>query len=198
MMDTITVERVLDQILPKVEKPARYTGGEYNSVVKDWEATPFRAVLAFPDIYELGMSNLGLAVLYDILNQQPGVLAERVYTPWPDMEAQLRGAGLSLYSLETKHPLSDFDLIGFSLPYEQLYTNVLTMLNLGDVPLLAAEREERHPVVIAGSRTYNPDSGGFRCAFVGEASSDRRDCRNNLDKSQISNANSRPPMARDG
>ncbi len=167
-MDMLTIERELDRILPKVEKPARYTGGEYNSVVKDWEATPFRAVLAFPDIYELGMSNLGLAILYDILNRLPDVLAERVYTPWPDMEAQLRATGVPLYSLETRHPLADFDLIGFSLPYEQVYTNVLTMLDLGGVPLLASERDERHPIVIAGGHaTYNPDPmADFVDAFV--------------------------------
>ena len=167
-MDATSIEKNLDRILPKVDKPARYTGGEFNSVVKDWEATPFRAVLAFPDIYELGMSNLGLAILYDILNRQPGVLAERVYAPWPDMEAQLRAAGIPLYSLETKHPLSEFDLIGFSLPYEQLYTNVLTMLDLGGVPLLASERDERHPIVIAGGHaTYNPDPmADFMDAFV--------------------------------
>jgi radical SAM family uncharacterized protein len=162
------IEQALDRILPQVEKPARYTGGEFNSIVKDWGATSFRVVLAFPDIYELGMSNLGLAILYDILNQQSGVLAERVYTPWPDMEAQLRAAGVPLYSLETKHPLADFDLIGFSLPYEQLYTNVLTMLDLGGVPLLASERDERHPIVIAGGHaTYNPDPmADFIDAFV--------------------------------
>src|SRR5690606_9212505 len=101
---------------------------------------------------------LGLAILYDILNRQPGVLAERVYAPWVDMEARLRQAGIPLYSLETKHPLSDFDLIGFSLPYEQLYTNVLTMLDLGGVPMLASERDERRPIVIAGGHAaFNPD-----------------------------------------
>ena len=167
-MDAMTIERELDRILPKVEKPARYTGGEFNSVVKDWDTTPFRVALAFPDIYELGMSNLGLAILYDILNRRPDVLAERVYTPWPDMEARLRAASVPLYSLETKHPLSDFDLIGFSLPYEQVYTNALTMLDLGGVPLLAAERDERHPIVIAGGHaTYNPDPmADFVDAFV--------------------------------
>jgi radical SAM family uncharacterized protein len=167
-MDAVTIERELDRILPKVEKPARYTGGEFNSVVKDWDATPFRVALAFPDIYELGMSNLGLAILYDILNRRPDVLAERVYTPWPDMEARLRAAGVPLYSLETKHPLSDFDLIGFSLPYEQVYTNVLTMLDLGGVPLLASERDERHPIVIAGGHaTSNSDPmADFVDAFV--------------------------------
>ena len=167
-MNKPSIEQALDRILPQVEKPARYTGGEFNSVVKDWEATPFRVALAFPDIYELGMSNLGLAILYDILNRQSNVLAERVYTPWPDMEAQLRAASVPLYSLETKHPLSDFDLIGFSLPYEQLYTNVLTMLDLGGVPLLASERDERHPIVLAGGHaTYNPDPmAAFVDAFV--------------------------------
>jgi hypothetical protein len=168
-MDATSIERQLERVLPRVEKPARYTGGEFNSVVKDWETTPLRAVLAFPDIYELGMSNLGLAILYDILNRQTGILAERVYAPWSDMEAQLReGVGIPLYSLETKHPLSDFDLIGFSLPYEQLYTNVLTMLDLGGVPVLASERDERHPIVVAGGHaSYNPDPmADFIDAFV--------------------------------
>ncbi|MDW8072019.1 MAG: TIGR03960 family B12-binding radical SAM protein, partial [Anaerolineae bacterium] len=151
-------ERVLDAILPAVEKPARYVGGEYNSVVKDWEHAEVRVALAFPDIYELGMSNLGLAILYDILNQRPDVLAERVYAPWPDMERALRRAGIPLYSLESRHALADFDLIGISLPYPQLYTNALTLLELGGLPVLSAARDARHPLVMAGGcATYNPE-----------------------------------------
>ncbi|MCC7353781.1 MAG: TIGR03960 family B12-binding radical SAM protein [Anaerolineae bacterium] len=165
------VEIALDRILPHVEKPARYTGGEYNSIVKNWTQVPYRLALAFPDTYELGMSNLGLAILYDIVNKEPDMLAERVYCPWPDMEGAMRREGIPLYSLETYHPLTDFDVIGFSLPYEQLYTNVLTMLDLAGLPLRAAERDEHHPLIIAGgSAVYNPEpmADFFDAFIVGE------------------------------
>src|SRR3972149_11862098 len=115
-MSPAEIERALQRILPPVEKPGRYTGGELNQVVKDWRTVPTRVALAFPDVYDLGMSNLGLAVLYDILNQRPDVLAERVFSPWPDMETALRHAGIPLYSLETEHALRHFDLIGSCLP----------------------------------------------------------------------------------
>ena len=148
----------LDRILPGVQKPARYTGGEYNSVVKDWDRIGVKVALAFPDLYDLGMSNLGLAILYDIVNQQQDALAERVYVPWHDMEAAMRGADLPLYSLETRHPLTDFDIVGISLPYQQLYTNTLTLLDLGRLPLLSQDRDERYPLVIAGgSAAFNPE-----------------------------------------
>ena len=148
----------LDHVLPTVRKPGRYTGGEYNSVTKDWESIPTRVCLAFPDIYDLGMSNLGLAILYDALNALPDVLAERCYAPWVDMIAAMRQNRIPLYSLESKRPLSDFHIVGFSLPYEQLYTNVLEMLDLAGLPFLARERDERHPLVIAGGHaTFNPE-----------------------------------------
>ncbi len=148
----------LDRILPTVQKPGRYTGGEYNSVVKDWDTIDVKVALAFPDVYDLGMSNLGLAILYDILNKETDVLAERVYVPWPDMEAAMRQAGLPLYSLETRHVLDDFDLIGITLPYEQLYSNVLTLLDLGGMPLLSENRDERYPLVMAGGNAvFNPE-----------------------------------------
>jgi radical SAM family uncharacterized protein len=151
-------ERALDRILPTVQKPGRYTGGEYNSIVKDWDAINVKGALAFPDVYDLGMSNLGLAILYDILNKEKDVLAERVYVPWPDMEAAMRQAELPLYSLETHHALTDFDLIGITLPYEQLYSNVLTLLDLGGMPLLSEDRDEHYPLVIAGgSAAFNPE-----------------------------------------
>jgi radical SAM family uncharacterized protein len=152
------IDAVLDRVLLTVEKPGRYTGGEHNQVINDWEAAPIRVALAFPDIYELGMSNLGLATLYDILNRRAGILCERVYCPWSDMEAVMRREGLPLYSLETHHPLREFDLIGISLPYEQLYSNVLNLLDLGGVPVRAADRDATHPIVLAGGHaTYNPD-----------------------------------------
>jgi radical SAM family uncharacterized protein len=151
-------KRVLDRILPTVQKPGRYTGGEYNSVVKDWDVIDVKVALAFPDVYDLGMSNLGLAILYEILNQEQDILAERVYVPWPDMEEAMRQAGLPLYSLETHHALCDFDLIGITLPYEQLYSNVLTLLDLGGMPLLSQMRDERYPLVMAGGNAvFNPE-----------------------------------------
>src|SRR5512139_4104032 len=117
----------LDRLVRQVNKPARYTGGEWNSIVKDCDATPIRIALAYPDLYEIGMSNMALPILYDLLNRQPDVLAERVYAPWEDMEAAMRQANIPLFSLESKHPLKDFDIIGFSLGYELCYTNVLNM-----------------------------------------------------------------------
>lgn len=162
------ISQALERILPWVQKPARYTGGEWNSIVKDWDSTPARLALAFPDIYEIGMSNLGLAILYDILNRQPDVLAERVYAPWTDMEAAMRREGLPLFSLESRRPLRDFDIVGFSLPYEQLYTNALNMLDLASIPLRSAERSPDDPLVIAGgSAAYNPEPVyAFFDAFV--------------------------------
>ena len=148
----------IDAILPRVSKPARYTGGEWNSVVKDWEAQTVRIALAYPDVYDIGMSNLGLAILYDILNRQPDVVAERVYAPWLDMESQMRAAGLSLFSLETRHPLAQFDVIGFSLSCELTYSNVLNMLDLAGLPVLACERSESSPLIVAGgSGALNPE-----------------------------------------
>ena len=148
----------LDSILPRVSKPARYTGGEWNAVVKDWDSTPLRVVLAFPDVYEIGMSNMGLAVLYDILNRQPDVLCERVFAPWTDMDEVMRQAGIPLFSLETRHPLAEFDIIGFSLGYELSYTNVLNMLDLAGLPPLAGQRRRALPLVLAGgSGALNPE-----------------------------------------
>jgi radical SAM family uncharacterized protein len=148
----------LNRILPNVEKPGRYTGGEWNSVVKDWAQVPVRIALAFPDVYDLGMSNLGLFVLYDIINQRPDMLAERIFLPWPDMDAAMRRVGLPLYSLESKRPARDFDILGISLPYEQLYSNTLSLLELAGLPLLAIDRDEGAPLVVAGGHaTYNPE-----------------------------------------
>ncbi len=148
----------LERILPGVRKPGRYVGGEYNSVAKDWEAVSTRVCLAFPEIYDLGMSNLGLAILYDILNSLPDVLAERAYLPWVDMIAAMRQARLPLYTLESRRPLREFDIIGVGLPYEQLYTNLLEMLDLAGLPCRSADRDERHPLVVAGGHAaFNPE-----------------------------------------
>ena len=148
----------LDDILYQVSKPARYTGGEWNIVTKEWETIPTRIALAYPDVYEIGMSNLALPILYDILNSQPDVLAERVYAPWTDMETLLRHHDIPLFSLETKHPLGDFSVIGFSLGYELTYTNVLNMLDLARIPPLCHQRNDSHPLIIAGGGcSLNPE-----------------------------------------
>lgn len=164
------ISRALDRVLPFVQKPARYTGGEYNSVVKDWDAFPYRLALIFPDVYDLGMSNLGLAILYDIVNRQPDMLAERAYMPWVDMLAAMRRAGIPLYSLETRHPLRDFDVLGFGLPYEQLYTNVLTTLDLAGIPLRAADRTAEPLILAGGAACLNPEPmhAFFDAFFIGE------------------------------
>ncbi len=161
----------LDENLLRVEKPARYIGRELNAVVKDWDSIRTRVALVFPEVYDLGMSNFGMAILYDILNKQPDVLAERVYTPWPDMEALMRKDRVPVYGLETYHPLGEFDIIGFSLPYEQVYTNMLTALDLGGIPLRSSERGESYPLVIAGgSACYNPEPihAFVDACFIGE------------------------------
>jgi radical SAM family uncharacterized protein len=148
----------LDNILHQVGKPARYTGGEWQSVIKDWAKIDIKFALSYPDLYDIGMSNMAVPILYEILNNQPDVLAERVYAPWKDMENVMRTAGLPLYSLETRHPLKDFDMIGFSLGYELCFTNVLNMLDLAQIPVVAAARNETHPLIIAGgSSTLNPE-----------------------------------------
>jgi radical SAM family uncharacterized protein/radical SAM-linked protein len=137
----------------KVEKPARYLGGEINTVQKDWNSVDARVCLAFPDVYDIGMSHLGFKILYKILSDNPRTLGERAYTPWVDMEALLRKHDVPLVSLESARPLCDFDVVGFSLQFELTYTNVLTMLDLGRVPLTSAERGENDPLVIAGGPT---------------------------------------------
>ena len=170
-IDKIQAEHIksaLEQILPRVAKPGRYTGGELNSIQKVWESVHVRLALAFPDIYDLGMSNLGLMILYDLVNRRPEMLAERVFSPWSDMEEAMREAGLPLYSLESKRPISSFDVVGISLPYEQLYTNTLNLLDLAGIPLLASERDKQHPLIVAGGHaTFNPEPmARFVDAFV--------------------------------
>ncbi len=162
------IQEKIERILPGVQKPGRYTGGELNQVVKDWQAVQTHVALVFPDIYDIGMSNLGLTILYELLNQRADTWAERAYSPWADMEAAMRAADVPLYSLESKHALVDFDIVGFSLPYETLYTNTLNALDLAGIPLFAAERTEAHPLVIAGGHaTFNPEPmARFIDAFV--------------------------------
>ena len=147
-----------NEILQGVNRPARYTGGEWNSITKDWDKTAIKTALAYPDTYEIGMSNMAVPILYELLNSQPDVLAERVYAPWVDMEAAMRHRNIPLFSLETRHPLKDFDVLGFSLGYELTYTNVLNMLDLAQIPVLASERNDSYPLIIAGgSCSLNPE-----------------------------------------
>ncbi len=147
-----------NDMLHQVNRPGRYTGGEWNSVTKNWDSIPIKIALAYPDTYEIGMSNMAIPILYDLLNHQPDVLAERVYAPWVDMEAAMRQRNIPLFSIETRHPLKEFDIIGFSLGYELTYTNVLNMLDLARIPVLSSERDDSHPLIIAGgSCCLNPE-----------------------------------------
>jgi len=157
-LDPGEINRCLEWILPTVQKPGRYTGGELNQIVKDWQTTPVRVALAFPDIYDIGMPNLGLSIFYESLNQRSDVLAERVYLPWVDMEMAMRKEGVPLYSLESHHPIADFNLLAITLPYESLYTNVLNLLDLSAIPIFAGDRDDTHPLVVAGGHAaFNPE-----------------------------------------
>ena len=158
-------------ILSSVQKPARYTGGEFASIIKPADEVDATICLAFPDVYEVGMSYLGFKILYHLLNKQQGVQAERVYAPWIDMEAKMRERHIPLRTLETKKTLKECDIVGFTLQYELSYTNILNMLDLGGVPVLAAERTEEDPLVIVGGPcVYNPEplADFFDFAIIGE------------------------------
>lgn len=171
MLTPQQIEARLDRILLRVMKPGRYVGGELNQVVKPWDSVSTHMALIFPELYDLGLPNLGMAILYDEVNKRADALAERAYCPWSDMETEMRTAGIPLYSLESKHPLAQFDILAFSLPYESLYTNVLTILDLAGLPVLAEERGDDHPLVIAGGHAaFNPEPmSAFIDAFaIGE------------------------------
>ncbi len=158
MIHPSQIESRLERILLRVSKPGRYVGGELNQVVKPWDSVHTRVALVFPDVYDIGLPNLGIAILYDGLNKRADVLAERAYAPWTDMEAEMRAQNLPLYTLESKHALVDFDILGFTLPYESLYTNALNILDLAGIPLHSMDRTEQHPLVIAGGHAaYNPE-----------------------------------------
>lgn len=148
----------LEEILKQVEKPGRYLGGEWNQIKKNPQSVKIKIALAFPDLYEIGMSYLGQKILYHVLNNHPSFLAERVFAPWIDFEQMLRSQKIPLFSLENKIPLSEFDLIGFSLLYELNYSNILTMLDLGQIPFLSEERSLKDPLVIGGGpAVFNPE-----------------------------------------
>ncbi|MDO8524912.1 MAG: B12-binding domain-containing radical SAM protein, partial [Candidatus Omnitrophota bacterium] len=158
----------LEELLLTVQKPGRYVGGEWNAVKKEWTAERLKFLLAFPDVYEIGMSNLGMKILYGILNGRDDCLCERIFSPWPDFESVLRNNSIGLFSLESRRPLKDFDIIGFSLAYELSYTNVLNILDLGGIPKMSSERSEADPLIIAGGpASFNPEPmADFIDAFV--------------------------------
>jgi len=168
LITPLEVRQKIDKFLLSVQKPGRYVGGEYGQVVKDWNAIPTHFALVFPDLYDIGVPNLGVTILYDLINSCNDALCERSYLPWVDMESQMRDNHVPLYSLESFHPLVDFDIIGFTLPYETLYTNVLNALDLAGIPLHSKDRDESHPLIIAGGHAaYNPEPmSDFIDAFV--------------------------------
>ncbi len=148
----------LEEVLSQVEKPGRYVNNEYNSVHKDWQQCNVRMAFAFPDLYEIGMSHLGLQILYGLVNSRETMVMERAFAPWVDMEARMRQDGIPLWSLESKRPLRDFDVLGFTLQYELSFTNILNMLDLAGLSLTASERDPGDPLVIAGGPcAYNPE-----------------------------------------
>ena len=140
--------KISPSVLKSVQKPGRYIGGEYNSIIKDKNKVKCRFAFAFPDTYEIGMSHMGLRILYGVMNEEPDVWCERCFAPWTDMEDQLRKNDMKLYALESRDPLCDFDIVGFTLQYEMCYTAVLNMLDLGGITVRADERGEDEPLVV--------------------------------------------------
>ena len=152
------MDKKLERILPRVQKPARYVGGEYNAVIKDKGTVDTRIAFCFPDTYELGMSNLGMRILYGVMNQMDGVWCERVFAPWGDMEEEMRKADMPLFALESGDPITNFDIVAFSVGYEMAFTAILNMLNLAKIPLRSAQRDGLTPLVIAGGTAmYNAE-----------------------------------------
>lgn len=152
------MNKITDDILCRVEKPSRYIGGELNEVIKDIESVDIRYAFCFPDVYEVGMSHLGTRILYHTINQREDAYCERAFAPWPDMEKELRDNNISLYSLETKTPLNEFDMIGFTLQYEMSYTNILNMLDMSGINIRSKDRGNDDPIIMAGGPcAYNPE-----------------------------------------
>ncbi|SHI97575.1 TIGR03960 family B12-binding radical SAM protein [Desulfofundulus thermosubterraneus] len=148
----------LEQVLHRVQKPARYVGGEWNTIYKDWGKTAVKVAFAFPDVYEVGMSHLGLQILYHVVNSREDALMERTFAPWVDMEREMRRRGIPLFTLESHRPVRDFDILAFTLQYEMTFTNILNMLDLAGIPLCSDQRGPEHPLVIAGGPcAFNPE-----------------------------------------
>ena len=166
-----------DEILMKVEKPARYIGGEINSVMKNKDDISVRFAMCFPDVYEIGMSHLGIQILYDMFNRFEDTWCERVYSPWPDMDAVMREQQIPLFALESQDPIRDFDFLGITIQYEMCYTNILQVIDLAGIPLLAKERTWDDPIVIGGGPcAYNPEpiADFFDLFYIGEGETQYR------------------------
>ena len=147
-----------DEILLKIEKPARYIGNEVNSVMKDKDKIDIRFAMCFPDVYEIGMSHLGIQILYDMFNRREDIWCERVYSPWVDLDEIMRAEQIPLFALESQDPIRDFDFLGITIQYEMCYTNILQILDLSQIPLSARDRDDSVPIVIGGGPcTYNPE-----------------------------------------
>lgn len=160
-----------DEILMKVEKPARYIGNELNSIVKDKDAVEIRLAMCFPDVYEIGMSHLGIQILYDMFNRREDTWCERVYSPWPDLHKIMKEEHIPLFGLESQEPIKNLDFLGITIQYEMCYTNILQVLDLAQIPLLAKDRTEEHPIVMGGGPcTYNPEpiAEFFDFIYIGE------------------------------
>ncbi len=168
-MNRVTIDPVW---LMHIQKPARYIGGEWNSIVKDHDKIPVKVALAFPDVYEVAMSHLGLKIIYSVINSRDDALAERVYAPWVDMEAMMKEKHIPLFTLESKCPVKDFDVLGFTMPYEMCYTNILNMIHMAGIPVWAKDRSDEDPIVISGGPcVYNaePVADFFDVFFIGES-----------------------------
>ena len=160
-----------DEVLLTIEKPARYIGNEINMVVKDPEKVDVRFCMCFPDVYEIGMSHLGIQILYDMFNQREDTYCERVYSPWPDLDQIMREKNIPLFALESQQPIKEFDFLGITLQYEMCYTNILQILDLAQIPIFASERGEEDPIVIGGGPcSYNPEpiADFFDVFYIGE------------------------------
>ena len=160
-----------DEILLKIEKPARYIGNEVNSVMKDGSKVDIRFAMCFPDVYEIGMSHLGIQILYDMLNRREDVYCERVYSPWTDLDQIMRKQHIPLFALESQDPIKGFDFLGITIQYEMCYANILQILDLSGIPLKAGDRDETVPIVIGGGPcTYNPEplADFFDLFYIGE------------------------------
>ena len=160
-----------DEILMSIEKPARYIGGEYNSVMKDKKQVDVRFCMCFPDVYEIGMSHLGIQILYDMFNRREDTWCERVYSPWPDLHKVMKEQHIPLFALESQDPLKEFDFLGITLQYEMCYTNILQVLDLAEIPIWSKDRKKGDPIVIAGGPcSYNPEpiADFFDIFYIGE------------------------------
>ena len=160
-----------DEILLKIEKPARYIGNEVNSVIKDPEKVDIRFAMCFPDVYEIGMSHLGIQILYDMLNRRDDIYCERVYSPWTDLDQIMRKEHIPLFALESQDPIKQFDFLGITIQYEMCYTNILQILDLSQIPILSKDRTEEDPIVIGGGPcAYNPEplADFFDLFYIGE------------------------------